>query len=150
MTPLGGRHTMAGRPAFDRRGFLRAVTASAIGLLARGGARAQSDATARLAVEYENAGQAIASDFVGLSYESAILAAGDYFSADNASVLGLIRALGAPGVVRIGGNTSERTVWRAEDKTVAPGGFVITPASIDRLAATLRMLRWKLIYGLNL
>src|SRR5215831_14317341 len=106
MTPLGGRHTMARRPAFDRRGFLRAMTASAIGLLARGGARAQSDATARLAVEYDNPGQAIPSDFVGLSYESAILAAGDYFTPDNASVLGLIGALGNNGVLRIGGNTS--------------------------------------------
>jgi hypothetical protein len=151
MSPLDGRYTIARRPAFDRRGLLRAVTASAISLLARGGARAQSDAAARLAVGYDNAGQPLASDFVGLSYESAILAGGDYFTPDNASVLGLIGALGDKGVLRIGGNTSERTVWRAEgDKTVAPGSFVITPASIDRLAATLRMLRWKLIYGLNL
>jgi hypothetical protein len=150
MTPVDGRYTMARCPAFDRRAFLRAVSASAIGLLARGGARAQSDPTARLAVGYENAGHAIASDFVGLSYESAILAAGNYFTPDNASILGLVGALGNNGVLRIGGNTSERTVWHAEDKTVAPGSFVITPASIDRLAATLRMLRWKLIYGLNL
>ena len=31
-----------------------------------------------------------------------------------------------------------------------PDDFGITPASIDRLAATLSILRWRLIYGLNL
>src|SRR5262249_53074241 len=31
-----------------------------------------------------------------------------------------------------------------------PGSFVITPSSIDRLAAALRILGWKLVYGLNL
>lgn len=31
-----------------------------------------------------------------------------------------------------------------------PASFVITPANIDGLAAALRVLGWKLIYGLNL
>lgn len=150
MTPVDGRYTRARRPAFDRRGFLRALSGSAIGLLARGTASAQSDAAARLAVEYEHAGQPVASDFVGLSYESAILAASDYFTPDNASVLGLIGALGDSGVIRIGGNTSERTVWRDGGRAVATGDIVITSSSIDRLAAALRRLGWKLIYGLNL
>jgi hypothetical protein len=133
-----------------RRGLLRGVAAAAAALLARSRARAQGDADALLTVDDRNAGRPIAPDFVGLSYESAILAAGDYFTPDNASVLGLIRRLGLNGVLRIGGNTSERTVWRAEAAPAAPGSFVITPASIDRLAATLRILGWKLVYGLNL
>jgi hypothetical protein len=62
----------------------------------------------------------------------------------------LIRALGDSGVIRIGGNTSERTVRRSETGSAAAGDFVISPASIDRLAAALRILGWKLIYGLNL
>jgi len=89
-------------------------------------------------------------DFIGLSYESAILASGDYFTPENPSALGLIRSLGENGVIRIGGNTSERTVWGADRRPVGPASFVITPANIDRLAAALRMLGWKLIYGLNL
>jgi hypothetical protein len=136
-----------------RRGLLRGAAAAAAGLLARSRARAQADADARLTVDERDAGRPIAPDFVGLSYESAILAAGDYFTPDNASVLGLIRRLGPNGVLRIGGNTSERTVWRGEGEptaAAAPGSFVITPASIDRLAATLRILGWKLVYGLNL
>jgi glycosyl hydrolase family 79 len=135
-----------------RRGLLRGAAAAAAGLLARSRARAQAGADALLTVDDRDAGRPIASDFVGLSYESAILAAGDYFTPENASVLGLIRRLGPNGVLRIGGNTSERTVWRAEaaPATAAPGSLVITAASIDRLAATLRILGWKLVYGLNL
>jgi hypothetical protein len=122
------------RPRFvARRRFLSGVTATAVGFAARGVSRAQTDAGARLTIAYADAGRPIASDFVGLSYESAILAAGDYFTPENRSVLGLIRLLGADGVIRIGGNTSERTVWRADDKPVAAGSFAITPASIDQL-----------------
>ena len=39
-----------------------------------------------------------------------ILAGGDYFTPDNASTLGPIRSLSDNGVIRIGGNTSERTI----------------------------------------
>jgi hypothetical protein len=134
----------------ERRSFLTGVTGTAVGLLARGTGRAQTGIDAHLTVAYEDAGRQIASDFIGLSYESAILGGGDYFTPDNASVLGLIRSLGENGVIRIGGNTSERTVWRAEAKPAAPDSFVMTPATVDRLAAAMRVLGWKLIYGLNL
>jgi hypothetical protein len=135
-----------------RRHFLGSAATAAAGLLVRGvnTGRAQSDTSAYLAVLYDEPGRQIAPDFVGLSFESAILAAADYFTADNASLLGLIRSLGANGVIRIGGDTSERTVWRPDAKPTVWNNFVITPASIDRLAAALRMLGWNLIYGLNL
>ena len=136
--------------SIERRRFLGGATSAALGLLAHRPARAQTRADARLVVSSADAGVPIAPDFIGLSYESAILAAGDYFTPDNASVLGLIRALGGTGVIRIGGNTSARTVWRAQAGPAASDGFAISPASIDRLAAALRLLRWKLIYGLNL
>ena len=146
--------------SIGRRCFLGGMTGAAVGLFACRPGRAQADADARLVVAYEDAGRPIASNFIGLSYESAILvagdyvaggyAAGDYFAPDNGSVLGLIRALGDNGVIRIGGNTSERTVWRPQAEPVAAGSLVITPASVDRLAAALRILGWKLIYGLNL
>jgi hypothetical protein len=66
-------------------------------------------------------------DAIGLSYESAILAGGHYFAPNNTSALGLIRSLGKSGVIRIGGNASERTVWGAD---VKPEEFasVLTPA----------------------
>jgi hypothetical protein len=141
--------------SIERRRFLGGAAGTALGLFARGPSwaqisRAQTGVDARVLVSHEDAGRPVASDFIGLSYESAILAAGDYFTPNNRSVLGLIRALGENGVIRIGGNTSERTVWRSDAGPAASGSFVITPASIDRLAAALRILGWKLIYGLNL
>jgi hypothetical protein len=111
---------------------------------------AQTQPAISIAVDYEAAGTPIPSDFIGLSYESAILADAGYFSLDNTSVRGLVSRLGAAGVIRIGGNTSERTVWRPGGEPVPPGTIALTPASIDRLAAFLRAVGWKLIYGLNL
>jgi hypothetical protein len=137
-------------PSIERRGFLSGVASTAVGLLTGRASHAQTDPSAFLAVSYDDPGRPIPSDFIGLSYESAILADGNYFAPDNASVLGLIGALGRDGVIRIGGNTSERTVWRPDAQSVASENIVITPAGIDRLAATMRMLGWKLIYGLNL
>ena len=145
-----GERRTPDRAHVKRRSFLIGAAGTAVGVLTPRTSREQFGIGARLAVSYEDAGQAIAPDFMGLSYESAILAAGDYFTPDNASTLGLIRSLGENGVIRIGGNTSERTVWGADAKPAAPASFVITSANIDRLAAALRVLGWKLIYGLNL
>ena len=99
-----------------RRHFLIGAVGTAAGLLTPDTSRRLSDIGPRLAVSYEDPGQAIALDFIGLSYESAILAGGDYFTPNNSSALGLIRSLGENGVIRIGGNTSERTVWGADAK----------------------------------
>src|SRR5262249_3776163 len=111
--------------SIERRAFLAAATGTAMGLLASRTRRAQGGMNARVVVAHDDAGQRIASDFIGLSYESAILAAGDYLTPDNASVLGLIRSLGRSGVIRIGGNTSERTTWSAAGaKSMAPDRFV--------------------------
>jgi hypothetical protein len=74
-----------------RRGFLRGAIGATIGL---GSRRAHAQAEKLLTIAYEDAGRPIAADFVGLSYESAVLAAADYFAPNNASVLGLIRTLG--------------------------------------------------------
>lgn len=130
-----------------RRAFLSGLAGAT--LVAPGIGPAQAQTGARVAIAYEHPGRPIAPDFIGLSYESAILDPGDYFAPDNGPVRGLLRTLGETGVLRIGGNTSERTVW-APGVPPAPGSVVITPAAIDRLAATLRMVGWRLIYGLNL
>ena len=99
---------------------------------------------ARLGVDYEDAGRTIAHDFVGLSYESGVVAANDFFTADNRTLLRLLRTLGSLGVLRIGGNTSERTLWRTQDTSAPRESFVITPLAIDRLASFVRALGWQL------
>jgi hypothetical protein len=134
----------------NRRDFLRGV-ASTAAFVAGSRARAEESIEASLFVEYNLQGRSIARNFMGLSYESALLSSPDYFSPDNPSLLGLMRALGRDGVLRIGGNTSERTLWRARgDAPTIPESYAITPRAIDRLAAMLRALGWGLIYGLNL
>ncbi|SRR5579871_134709 len=133
----------------NRRRFLLGLAGGGAALVT--GASAQDGpALARLTVDYEDAGRAIARDFVGLSYESAVVAANDFFTADNRTLLRLLRTLGPEGVLRIGGNTSERTLWRMQDTPAPRENFVITPLAIDRLAGFLRALGWRLIYGLNL
>ena len=112
-----------------RRHFLVGGSAAAGGLLTPHTSRSQSDVGPRLAVSYEDPRQAIALDFIGLSYESAILGGGNYFTPDNASALGLIRSLGENGVIRIGGNTSERTVWGADAKPVDSARFMQRPCA---------------------
>ncbi len=133
-----------------RRRFLTGITSGALGLCARGFAHAAGREDVRITIDHRSLGAQIASDFIGLSYESAILADSDYLSPDNTSLIALIRLLGAHGVIRIGGNTSEDTVWRASDQPAPARRIVLTPACIDRLAAVLRQVGWKLIYGLNL
>jgi len=132
--------------AIDRR---RLLALAASGVLASASGRGDTPAGARVAVAYDAPGRAIDPEFLGLSYESALVAAADYFTPENWSLLGFIRALGARGVIRIGGNTSERTVWSLNEIELA-GRFVITPARIDRLAEAMRTIGWRLIYGLNL
>lgn len=132
----------------NRRGFLFALGGTVV---AAGTSRLTQAATlvdASLAIDFEHPGRVIREDFMGLSYESAVLASPDYFSPENLSVTGLLRGLGPGRVLRLGGNTSETTVWRA----AKPDGesHVITPAAIDALAALLEAIDWKLIYGLNL
>jgi len=129
-----------------RREFLGALSAAFLAppLLAR----AQNDA-ARVTVDYENAGRPIAPDFIGLSYEAAILRPAAYCTPENATLLALLHSLGGAGVLRVGGNTSERTVW-APPGNAGADSIPITPEAIDRLAAALRAVGWKLIYGLNL
>ena len=129
--------------ALGRREFVGGLSAA----LLASPAWAQAD-VAYVIVDYENGGRPIAPDFIGLSYESAILSPGTYFTPDNSTLIALLRALGE-GVLRIGGNTSERTVW-GPGGAAAPDAVIITPAAIDSLAASLRALGWKLIYGLNL
>jgi hypothetical protein len=108
----------------------------------------------------------IPGDYVGLSYEAAQLGEPDFFSPKNTGLIPLFRLLSPTGVLRLGGNSSEFTWWRADATAQAPtlqhppGStdanwmphelVPITPAAIDNLAGFLDATGWNLIYGLNL
>jgi hypothetical protein len=133
-----------------RRDVIAGAASSAALCLVCNRASAQDATNVDVGVDGDAAGWPVPADFIGLSYESAILAT-NYFSPANRSVLGLLSRLGGSGVLRIGGNTSDRTVWPAPGQDLPLGDvYVITPTAIDELAAFLRILGWRLIYGLNL
>jgi hypothetical protein len=112
----------------------------------------------------ESATLAIPRDFIGLSYESAQLANPAFFSAQNTALIALFRELSDQGVLRLGGGTSEFTVFTIEESpATAPFDAVgpdtsknvksdmpITPKSLRDLRACLDATNWRCLYGLNL
>ena len=104
-------------------------------------------------------------DYMGLSYESGQLAYPDFFSPQNTALIQMFRTLSPSGVLRLGGNLSEFTLWSETEPATPPekGGlvgpdpghrephtFVITPRSIRNLQGFLTATGWRCIYGLNL
>ena len=152
----------------NRRRFLYGGTSAAVWAMLPTGARAQGLATgtasASLTVLSETTGKVIPSGFTGLSYESAQLSHPGFFSAENSKLIGLFRRLGPRGVLRIGGGTSEFTMWTPDgvqsgaqdiinvgpDVGAAKRNTVVTPLAIQNLAGFLDAAGWDLIYGLNL
>ena len=107
----------------------------------------------------------VPADFMGLSYESGQLAYPDFFSPQNTALIEMFRTLSPAGVLRLGGNLSEFTVWSDTEPATPPeaGGlvgpdpghreprtFTITPRSIRNLQGFLNATGWRCIYGLNL
>jgi hypothetical protein len=136
--------------SISRRSLLQILAGVAATPYASRRARAGPHVAASVAVGYDAPGRIISENFIGLSYESAVLASPDYLSPRNLSVMGLFRGLGPAAVLRLGGNTSESTAWRDTDNASVAQTFVITPAAIDALAGLVNALDWWLIYGLNL
>jgi hypothetical protein len=63
----------------------------------------------------------------------------------------LVRALGAQGVIRVGGNTSDYSAFSTDGPPVsAPKATVVNAAVIQDLGTFLDATVWKLIWGLNL
>lgn len=108
---------------------------------------------------------AIPGDFTGLSYESAQLANPGYFSRDNAKLVELVRQLGARGVLRLGGSTSDYDRWKPEQSKRQAGWSdpvnpddgkdatvrgVVTETAIDELRGFLDATGWTAMYGLDL
>jgi hypothetical protein len=133
----------------NRRNFLRGVAGLAIMRTSQGYGAVPSMG-AIVAVDDAQFGRAIPDDFTGLSYESAVLGSPDYLSPANLSMLRLIHGLGSKGVLRLGGNSSEATIWRGPSEGNKRGDILITSTAINNLVGLLEALDWRLIYGLNL
>jgi len=84
--------------------------------------------------------------FVGLSYEKAKLSQ-PLFSGSNANLIGLFKLLGS-GVLRIGGNSVDETVWTPNGAGQTSGQTA--PSDVDALAAFVSAVGWPVLYGVNL
>lgn len=118
----------------------------------------------RLTVYPDQPGNPIASDFTGLSYETSQLSDPAFFSPQNAALAGFHRRLGAAGILRIGGNTSEFSVWSPASASIPPPPQAVgpdtgrhppprrpvTPLAVRNLRGFLDSSGWRLIYGLNM
>jgi hypothetical protein len=90
-------------------------------------------------------------DFLGFGYEISSVALPEKLSAGNRALLPFFRTLGPKGVIRIGGNTSDYSIWSPNGQAAAlPKATVTNRASIRTLGTFLHATGWDLIWGLNL
>jgi hypothetical protein len=152
-------------PVTDRRSFLaNSSLAAAALLLGRRAAAQTASSAASLRVRTSAPGAAVSRDFMGLSYENMQLEDPSFFSPRNTGLIEQFRAISPRGVLRLGGNTSEFSWWKAtptqpapERKLVLKDGsrpqdtlYAITPDTIRELDGFLKATGWSCIYGLNL
>ena len=108
----------------------------------------QTDGT--LTLDINHPANAIPQNFEGLSFENWILSRNpEYLDPNNPAMLQLIKNLG-PGVIRMGGNSSDETDWTGNGFNADTHFDVLTTAGIDRLADFSRKTNWQVIFGLNL
>jgi hypothetical protein len=150
----------------DRRGFLATSLAASCAAIAApaGLAGPRERGRLRLTVYPDRLGNPIAPDFTGLSYETSQLSDPSFFSRANGPLAGFHRRLGAAGILRIGGNTSEFGVWSPTAAPIQPTLEAlgpdtgrhpaprrpVTPLAVRNLRGFLELSGWRLIYGLNM
>ena len=141
----------------DRRQMVRGVAACATAALLRPRyARALEpiDASVANAAKLDIGGEVIATvpaDFVGLGYEISSPARAGLLSPADRQYVQLVKTLGAHGVVRVGGNTSDDASYSARGEArSAPVGTVVNRRSLEDLGGFLRATGWRLLWGLNL
>ena len=126
----------------DRRRFLlRFAGLFGIGALSPE-LRGAGDHENELSVDFSAPGYPIPENFLGFSFETVGLLLDRILLPENRSFISLVRRLGTKGVIRIGGNSSDRPSLRM--------GLTIDRTHIEHLAAFLSATGWQLIYGLDL
>ncbi len=149
----------------DRRGFLATSLAGCAALAAPSAfAARRRSRRLLLTVHPGKPGKPIAADFTGLSYETSQLSDPSFFSPENTALAAFHRRLGAAGVLRIGGNTSEFGVWTPASAPALPTSEALGPdtgrhpaprrpvtaLAVRNLRGFLQRSGWRLIYGLNM
>lgn len=86
--------------------------------------------------------------FVGLSYEKSELPTG-LFRGSDAALVAMLQLVG-PGILRVGGNSVDRTQWYAAPTTDGAAASTITTDDVDNLSAFAKAAGWPVIYGLDM
>jgi len=107
--------------------------------------------TIRVNIDIRRKKGRIRDDFTGLGYEISSVATPGLLSDKNQAYVQLVRGLGANGVIRVGGITSDSASFSA-DAVASPAAkaTVINAANVRELGAFLDAIGWRLMWGLNL
>jgi hypothetical protein len=122
-----------------------------LGCPAPGSAQAATTKSIRVTIDTRRKLGRIPDDFTGLGYEISSVAMPGLLSDNNRAYVQLVRGLGANGVIRVGGITSDSASF-AVDAVASPAAkaTVINAANLRELGTFLNAIGWRLIWGLNL
>ena len=122
-----------------------------LGCPAPGSAQPATTKTIRVTIDTRRKLGRIPDDFTGLGYEISSVAMPGLLSDKNRAYVQLVRGLGANGVIRVGGITSDSASFAADAvASAAAKATVINAANLRELGAFLDAIGWRLIWGLNL
>ena len=113
-----------------------------------------SDREVRVTLDSARTLAVIPPDFIGLGYEISSIARPGLLSAQSSVYGQLVRTLGAHGVIRVGGNTSDYSSYSPSGQPLSSpegkAGSVVNDAVLRDLGSFLDATGWQLVWGLNL
>ncbi|HEY8784833.1 MAG TPA: glycosyl hydrolase family protein [Mucilaginibacter sp.] len=103
-----------------------------------------------VSLNQDRPGRTIPKTFEGLSFETQILTANpEFLNVNNTVLIQLIKNLG-PGILRIGGGTSDEVFWSENIRSANTTADSLTKTDIDRLSDFSKAIGWQVLFGLNL
>jgi hypothetical protein len=118
------------------------------GATAAAGAQPQPTRKVVVAISSQRSGHSLPAAFVGLAMEDWTLTKNQFA---HTNLRRYLLALGPRGLLRIGGNSQDRSFWTSRhERPPRWAQGTATPASLRALAAVLRGTSWRVILGVNL
>jgi len=109
-----------------------------------------NESTINVTFDQSHPGAVISPTFEGLSFETSILAEdAGFLNADNKVLIQMMKNLG-PGILRMGGASSDLTTWTGAPRTADTPPASVTTTEIDHLSAFATATGWPVLFGLNL
>lgn len=109
-----------------------------------------NETTINVTIDESHPGAMIPQTFEGLSFETSILAEdAGFLNADNKVLIQMMKNLG-PGILRMGGASSDLTTWTGTARSADTPPASVTTTDIDHLSAFATATGWPVLFGLNL